>query len=89
MDDLTARLEETVNAYVHCIVELDAASPRMIALLKSRPAMCFYCSDHGVARGEEGKMFQGHILPPVYRPAMFIWYSDAFATRYPDMLRAL
>ena len=34
-------------------------------------------------------MFQGHILPPVYRPAMFIWYSDAFASRYPDMVRAL
>ena len=59
----------------------------MIALLKNRPAIYFYCSDHGVALGEEGKMFQGHILPPVYRPAMFIWYSDAFASRYPDMVR--
>lgn len=89
MDDPKARLEETVNAYDNSIVDLDASIHRMIALLKNRPAIYFYCSDHGVALGEEGKMFQGHILPPVYRPAMFIWYSDAFASRYPDMVRAL
>ena len=89
MDDPKARLEETVNAYDNSIVDLDASIHRMIALLKNRPAIYFYCSDHGVALGEEGKMFQDHILPPVYRPAMFIWYSDAFASRYPDMVRAL
>lgn len=89
MDNPKARLEETVNAYDNSIVDLDASIHRMIALLKNRPAIYFYCSDHGVALGEEGKMFQGHILPPVYRPAMFIWYSDAFASRYPDMVRAL
>ena len=89
MDDPKAHLEETVNAYDNSIVDLDASIHRMIALLKNRPAIYFYCSDHGVALGEEGKMFQGHILPPVYRPAMFIWYSDAFASRYPDMVRAL
>ena len=70
-------------------MDLDASVHRMIALLKDRPAIYFYCSDHGVALGEEGKMFQGHVLPPVYRPAMFVWYSDAFASRYPDMVRAL
>ncbi len=89
MDDPKARLEETVNAYDNSIVDLDASVHRMIALLKDRPAIYFYCSDHGVALGEEGKMFQGHVLPPVYRPAMFVWYSDAFASRYPDMVRAL
>lgn len=89
MDDPKARLEETVNAYDNSIVDLDASVHRMIAQLKDRPAIYFYCSDHGVALGEEGKMFQGHVLPPVYRPAMFVWYSDAFASRYPDMVRAL
>ncbi|MCC8147477.1 phosphoethanolamine transferase [Akkermansia sp.] len=89
MDDPKARLEETVNAYDNSIVDLDASIHRMIAQLKDRPAIYFYCSDHGVALGEEGKMFQGHVLPPVYRPAMFVWYSDAFASRYPDMVRAL
>lgn len=89
MDDPKAHLEETVNAYDNSIVDLDASVHRMIAQLKDRPAIYFYCSDHGVALGEEGKMFQGHVLPPVYRPAMFVWYSDAFASRYPDMVRAL
>lgn len=89
MDDPKARLEETVNAYDNSIVDLDASVHRMIVRLKDRPAIYFYCSDHGVALGEEGKMFQGHVLPPVYRPAMFIWYSDAFAARYPEMVRAL
>ena len=89
MDDPKAHLEETVNAYDNSIVDLDASVHRMIAQLKDRPAIYFYCSDHGVALGEEGKMFQGHMLPPVYHPAMFVWYSDAFASRYPDMVRAL
>lgn len=89
MDDPKAHLEETVNAYDNSIVDLDASVHRMIAQLKDRSAIYFYCSDHGVALGEEGKMFQGHVLPPVYRPAMFVWYSDAFASRYPDMVRAL
>lgn len=89
MDDPKARLEETVNAYDNSIVDLDASIHRMIAQLKDRPAIYFYCSDHGVALGEEGKMFQGHVLPPVYRPALFVWYSDAFASLYPDMVQAL
>lgn len=89
MDDPKAHLEETVNAYDNSIVDLDASVHRMIGQLKDRPAIYVYCSDHGVALGEEGKMFQGHVLPPVYRPAMFIWYSDAFAARYPEMVRAL
>lgn len=89
MDDPKAHLEETVNAYDNSIVDLDASIHRMIAPLKDRPAIYFYCSDHGVALGEEGKMFQGHVLPPVYRPAMFVWYSDAFASRYPEMVRSL
>lgn len=55
MDDPKARLEETVNAYDNSIVDLDASIHRMIALLKNRPAIYFYCSDHGVALGEEGK----------------------------------
>ena len=89
MDDPKAHLEETVNAYDNSIVDLDASVHRMIGQLKDRPAVYVYCSDHGVVLGEEGKMFQGHLLPPVYRPAMFIWYSDAFASRYPEMVRAL
>ena len=89
MDDPKAHLDETINAYDNSIVDLDASVHRMISRLKDRPAIYFYCSDHGVALGEKGKMFQGHTLPCVYRPAMFVWYSDAFAARYPDMVRAL
>lgn len=89
MDDPKARLEETINAYDNSIVDMDASIHRMISCLKDRPAVYFYCADHGVALGEEGKMFQGHNLRPVYRPAMFVWYSDSFAARYPDMVRAL
>ena len=47
MDDPKARLEETVNAYDNSIVDLAASVHRMIALLKDRPAIYFYCSDHG------------------------------------------
>lgn len=89
MDDPRANLEATVNAYDNSIVDMDASIHQTICRLKDRPAIYFYCADHGVALGEEGKMFQGHLLPPVYRPAMFIWYSDAFAARYPGMVRAL
>lgn len=89
MDDPKAHLKETINAYDNSIVDMDASIHRMIEALKDRPAIYFYCADHGVALGEEGKMFQGHVLAPVYHPAMFIWYSDDFAMRYPEIINTL
>ena len=65
MDDPKAHLDETINAYDNSIVDLDASVHRMISRLKDRPAIYFYCSDHGVALGEKGKMFQGH-TPPAF-----------------------
>lgn len=89
MDDPKAHLKETINAYDNSIVDMDASIHCMIEALKDRPAIYFYCADHGVALGEEGKMFQGHVLAPVYHPAMFIWYSDDFAMRYPEIINTL
>ncbi len=89
MDAPAERLQETINAYDNTIVDMDACIHRIISRLKDRPAIYIYCGDHGVALGEDGKMFQGHVLPCVYNPGMFIWYSDSFAAQHPQLVATL
>ncbi len=89
MDAPAEQLHETINAYDNSIVDMDACIHRIISRLKDRPAIYIYCGDHGVALGENGKMFQGHVLPCVYNPGMFIWYSDSFAAQHPQLVAAL
>ncbi len=86
---MAEKRQEIINAYDNTIVDLDSAIHQNIAMLKDRPAVYLYCSDHGEALGEEGKILHGHALPCVTTPAIFIWYSDSFAALYPEKVKAL
>ncbi len=82
-------LQDTINAYDNTLIDMDVSIWRNLCKLRDKTAIYFFCADHGVALGEDGKMFQSHVLPSVYNPAMFVWYSDSFAAQYPDVVNAL
>lgn len=55
--------------------------------VKQRNAVMLYISDHGQLLGEEGKLMHGDSENPILRsPAAFVWFSDEYKRRYPNLV---
>lgn len=82
-------IENVINAYDNNLLEIDWEVSSIIKTLEDKVAVYFFVGDHGIALGEHNMFGQGNTAPPVMKPAMFIWLSDRFIERYPDIADSL
>ena len=88
--DGDASAEKIINDYDNCILALDAMYSEMIAGLKDKNAVLIFCSDHAEGMGENGKWHHGDDDNPVLRRvAAFIWFSDKFIERNPELVKQI
>ncbi|MDE6268862.1 MAG: phosphoethanolamine transferase [Muribaculaceae bacterium] len=81
--------EQIVNSYDNTILATDRFLYALIDRLRYRNAVLIFISDHGEALGEDGNYLHGDDYPTLHNPACFIWYSDEYASHYPEKVRAL
>ncbi len=80
-----------IDKYDNCILDADARLTAIIQALQSYDAILLFTSDHGESFGEEGRF--GHAGPLTAmeqrRVFSFIWYSDSYAEKHPEIIQAL
>lgn len=83
--------DSKVDKYDNCLLQTDDVLARVVNSLKNRKAVLLYCSDHGQSFGEQGCYMHGGALGVIKQRHVFsfLWYSDAFAEKHPDMITAL
>ncbi len=80
-----------VDCYDNCLLDTDARLHAIIDSLRDKDAILLYTSDHGESFGEGGFYCHGG---PVTRKEQthvfaFIWYSDTYKERRPEIVEAL
>lgn len=81
--------DEMRNAYDNTIVYSDYFWHQLFNRLRHRPAILIYLSDHAECMGEDGLYTHGTDHPALYETASFVWFSDAYARRFPKKVEAL
>ena len=82
--------EQIRNSYDNSILFSDYFWNQVINRLRNRNAVLIYLSDHGECMGEDGHFIHGSVdNEPQHLPGCFIWYSDEYARRYPQKVKAL
>lgn len=80
-----------IDKYDNCILDADARLTAIIQALQSYDAILLFTSDHGEYFGEEGRF--GHAGPMTAmeqrRVFSFIWYSDNYAEKHPEIIKSL
>lgn len=80
-----------MDKYDNCLLDIDARLTSIINTLQHYDALLIFTSDHGESFGEEGRyghagpmsaMEQRHVFS-------FIWYSDRYAAKHPEIIQAL
>lgn len=84
-----AELSRIINSYDNTIVATDEFVHDLINGLRQRNALLIFMSDHGEMLGEDGVFLHVVDGEPVRRPAAFVWYSDKYASTYPEKVEAL
>ena len=82
-------IPKAINSYDNCIREIDAEIYEIISALKDKVALYIYVADHGVALGENNGFCGGAISPGTYQPAFFIWFSDKYKEKYPEIVQSI
>ncbi len=80
-----------INAFDNCLLQTDALIARVIELLKDKNAILLYSADHGQSFGEQGFYMHGG-LPIAEKQRhvfSFVWYSDQYKEKHPDIMAAL
>lgn len=82
--------ELLINDYDNCLVSVDAFLADIIEGVKGRNAVMLYVSDHGQLLYDGGKLMHGDPGNPLLRhPASFIWFSEEYNRRYPEVVAAI
>lgn len=82
--------EQIRNSYDNSIIFSDYFWNQVINRLRNRNAVLIYLSDHGECMGEDGHFIHGSVdNEPQHLPGCFIWYSDEYARRYSQKVKAL
>ena len=80
-----------IDCYDNALVDIDRTVADVIDCMKDKYAIVFFTSDHGESFGENGRW--GHGGPKTAKEQLhvagFIWYSDSYAEKYPDVVRHL
>lgn len=88
---LEGDIDRLVNAYDNAVIYTDRFLASVLDLLRDRPAVLVYASDHGDALGDEGNFIRGGSMTSAYlrRVPMFIWMSDPFEAAFPEKASSL
>ena len=79
--------ELLVNDYDNCLNSVDAFLSAIIDGVRHRNAVMLYVSDHGQLLYDNGKLMHGDPGNPILRrPAAFVWFSDEYKRRYPEVV---
>ncbi len=81
--------EQMVNSYDNTIIATDNFISELINKVRGTNAVILFISDHGEALGEDGHYLHAEFYEHVDNPASFVWYSDIYAKKNPDKIRAL
>ncbi len=82
--------EQMRNSYDNTVLYSDHFWHELIKRLRSRNAILIYLSDHAECMGENGQFIHGgNDSEPQHLPGCFVWYSDIYARRYPEKIKAL
>lgn len=82
-------IEQVINSYDNTVRYMDFFIDSVIMQVENKNAIIIYQSDHGEALGEDGEFLHANDVNGVKNPACIIWYSDQYATTYPEKVRAL
>lgn len=81
--------EEMINSYDNTILYTDNFLKNTIDLIRDKKSMLIYLSDHGESLGEDGYFLHGTDRPELHYPAAFVWYSDKYASSFPELIDGL
>lgn len=81
--------EELINSYDNTIIATDAFLHCLVESVRDSNTVIVYVSDHGECLGEDGHFLHGSDWEQLHYPAMMIWVSDAYKSKYPDIIRNL
>lgn len=81
--------EQVINSYDNTVRYMDLFVDSLIQRIESRCAILIFLSDHGEALGEDGQYLHASDNEALHLPACIVWYSNAFATAYPEKIKAL
>ena len=87
LSDLTD--EQLVNSYDNTIIATDRFVAEVIGMLRERPALLVYVSDHGESLGEDGNYLHKCDAEELRHPACFVWWSDSYGGLFPEKVAAL
>lgn len=82
---------DSIALYDETLLITDRRLHALMEELKDQPAIILFVSDHGESLGEEGRICHGGALSSMEqrRVAAFVWYSDAYAELYPEVIHNL
>lgn len=81
--------QQVINSYDNTVLYMDWFVDTVISRFEDKTAIVIYLSDHGEALGEEGHWLHAGDTEPEKHPACIIWYSDKYASNFPDKADAL
>ena len=81
--------EQVINSYDNTAVYMDVMLDSLIQRFEARNAILIYLSDHGEALGEDGEWLHAGSSLALHNPACIVWFSDKYASAYPDKIKAL
>lgn len=83
--------KDIIDRYDNCLLDIDARLNSIIGELKNKDAIVIFISDHGESFGEGGRWCHSGPLSAIEQTHVccFIWYSDLFAQRRPDLISTL
>lgn len=83
--------EINIQKYDNCLLQTDDLLARIISQLKDKNSILVYSSDHGQSFGEDGYYLHGGLLslPKQRHVFTFIWYSDEYQRRHPEIINTL
>lgn len=82
--------EQMVNSYDNTILYSDSIWEEIINSVRNNDAIVVYLSDHSECMGENGEYTHGGTeKEALHYPACWVWYSDRYAQKHGDKVRAL
>lgn len=83
--------KEKIDCYDNTLLDIDRRVCAIIDTMRDKEALLFFTSDHGESFGENNRWGHGgpaHATEQIHVCA-YIWYSDMYAEKHPEVIEAL
>lgn len=85
----TDNRERMINSYDNVTLATDYLIEQLLKEVEDKKVLLIFLSDHGESFGEEGKWLHANNMPAEQNPACFIWLSESYKNKFPEMVTAL